>query len=152
MDTPLFLDTHYQSTDGIDHVFARARKQLTKSLDATMAEHGITHAQGRILALLSTERYATAADLARELEIDAASMTRMIDRLEKRKLILRLLRGEDRRMINLRLTPGGRVLAEKLPAIHAAVMNRSFAGFGAEDVEHLRNLLQRLLANCVAHP
>jgi DNA-binding MarR family transcriptional regulator len=143
----LSLNDRQQSADDIGHLLTRARTMLARSLDAALAEYEITHAQGSILWMLSTGKFATATDLARELYIDAASMTRMIDRLEKRKLMLRMPRGDDRRVINLRLTPAGRILAQKLPAIYTAVMNRNFVGFSVEEVGHLRGLLCKLLAN-----
>lgn len=136
------------SIDGIGLLLARVRNMLAKSFDVVLAEHEITHTQGVILWLLSTGKFATATDLARELYIDAASMTRMIDRLEKRKLTVRMPRGDDRRVINLRLTPSGRILAEQVPAIYSAVMNRNFAGFDCGEIAQLRGLLNKLLLNC----
>ena len=145
---PLFSSDQNQSIDGIGLLLARARNMLAKSLDVVLAEYEITHTQGVILWLLSTGKFATATDLARELYIDAASMTRMIDRLEKRKLTVRMPRGDDRRVINVRLTPAGRILAGQLPSIYSEVMGRDFAGFSDDEVMQLRGLLNKLLANC----
>jgi DNA-binding MarR family transcriptional regulator len=144
---PLFLKEQYQSADCIGNSLARGRNMLTKSMDSVLAEYDITHAQGSILWMVSTGKCSTASDLAREMGNDAASTTRMIDRLEKRKLIVRMPRGDDRRVISLRLTPGGRILAEKLPVIYAAVMNRNFEGFSIEELGQFRTLLAKLLAN-----
>lgn len=146
--TTLFSGDQSLIVDGIGHLLARSRNMLAKSLDVALSEHEITHTQGMILSLLATGKYATATDLARELFIDAASMTRMIDRLEKRKLTVRLPRGDDRRIVNLRLTPAGRILAERLPDIYGSVMNRNFAGFSQEEVVQMRGLLNKLLVNC----
>jgi DNA-binding MarR family transcriptional regulator len=146
--TPLFLSDQFESADGIGHLLGRARNMLARSLDVVLADYEITHTQGIILWLLSTGKVTTATDLARELYIDAASMTRMIDRLEKRRLTVRLPRGDDRRVINLRLTPAGRNLAGQLPAIYCAVLTRNFTGFTNEEVTQLRGLLLKLLANC----
>jgi DNA-binding MarR family transcriptional regulator len=146
--TTLFGADQSVIVDGIGHLLGRARNMLAKSLDVALAEHEITHTQGLILSLLSTGKYVTATDLARELYIDAASMTRMIDRLEKRKLTVRLPRGDDRRIVNLRLTPAGRILAERLPEIYCGVMNRNFTGFSKEEVVQMRGLLNKLLLNC----
>ncbi|HEY8024648.1 MAG TPA: MarR family transcriptional regulator [Burkholderiaceae bacterium] len=143
----LFSEDQFRSADSIGHLLSRSRNMLAKSLDSLLAEYDITHTQGNILWILSTGRFSTATDLARELYIDAASMTRMIDRLEKRKLTVRMPRGDDRRIINLRLTPPGRILAEKLPGIYTAAMNRSFQGFTREEVSVLRHLLCKLLGN-----
>lgn len=144
----LFSSDQSQSVDGIGHLLTRVRNMLAKSLDLVLDEHEITHTQGLILALLATGKFVTATDLSRELYIDAASMTRMIDRLEKRKLIVRLPRGDDRRIVNLRLTPAGRILAERLPGIYSTVMGRNFAGFDQEEIVQLRELLNKLLVNC----
>jgi MarR family transcriptional regulator, multiple antibiotic resistance protein MarR len=141
----LFSEEQFRCTDSLGHMLTRARNLLAKSLDAALAEYDITHTQGSILWLLASGNISTATDLARELYVDAASMTRMIDRLEKRKLTVRMPRGDDRRVINLRLTPTGHMLAEKLPGLYAAAMNRSFTGFTVEEVAVLRRLLGKLL-------
>ena len=141
----LFSEHHFRGPDSIGHLLTRARNLLAKSLDTELAGYDITHTQGSILWLLSSGKYSTATDLARELYVDAASMTRMIDRLEKRKLTVRMPRGDDRRVINLRLTPSGHVLAEKMPSLYAVAMNRSFQGYTADEVAVLRRLLGKLL-------
>jgi len=141
----LFSEDQFRCQDSLGHMLTRARSLLAKSLDTALAEYDITHTQGSILWLLASGRISTATDLARELYVDAASMTRMIDRLEKRQLTVRMPRGDDRRVLNLRITPTGLMLAEKLPALYAAAMNRSFEGFGADEVAMLRRLLGKLL-------
>lgn len=143
----LFLEGSYRSTDCIGFLLARARTVVAKALDSELAIYGITHAQGNILWMLSAGTLSTATDLARELHVDAASMTRMIDRLERRSLTVRLPRGEDRRVVNLRLTPAGRILANKLPAVYTAAMNRSFAHLSLDEVEKLGSLLSKFLNN-----
>jgi DNA-binding MarR family transcriptional regulator len=142
-----FLLETYQVENSVGYLLSRSRTKLAKSLDVALVEHDITHAQGGIVLMLATGKYSTAAELARELYIDSASMTRMIDRLEKRKLIMRMPRGDDRRVINLRLTPDGEKLAQQLPAIYTAVLNRSFIGFSPEEVDLLRGLLRKFLSN-----
>jgi DNA-binding MarR family transcriptional regulator len=143
----LFLNDLSQPMGCIGHLLARARNKLAKSMDLVLAKNDITSTQAIILWLLSTGKFVTAGELARELVIDAASMTRMIDRLEKRKLAERLPRGDDRRVINLRLTPTGRVLAEQFPGIYSTVMSRSFAGFSNDEIVQLRGLLNKLVIN-----
>jgi DNA-binding MarR family transcriptional regulator len=143
----IFSLKHFLAEDSVGYLLSRSRTRLAKALDVALAEYDITHAQGSIVLMLSSGKYATAADLARELYIDSASMTRMIDRLEKRGLIVRLPRGDDRRVINLRLSPDGQALAEKLPPVYVDVLNRSFAGFSSEELDVLKSLLRRFLNN-----
>ena len=110
-----------------------------------LADFEITNAQGGILMMLASGKFSTASELARELYIDSASMTRMIDRLEKRGLMRRMPRGNDRRIITLKLTDNGERLARQLPEIYASVMNRNFDGFKPEELDILRGLLRKLL-------
>ncbi|MFC3111088.1 MarR family winged helix-turn-helix transcriptional regulator [Undibacterium arcticum] len=138
----------FRIEDSVGYLLARSRTMLAKAIDAALAEHNITHAQGSILIRLATGKSTTAADFARELYIDAASMTRMIDRLEKRGLLAREPNPDDRRQFKLRLTNEGTTLAEKLPALYTATLNRSFSGFSAEELGFLKYLLRKLLANC----
>lgn len=135
----------YCVEESVGYLLARARTKLLKAVDIELAPFDITASQGSIVMMLATGRHSTAAELARELYIDSASMTRMIDRLEKRGLIARMPRGDDRRVINLRLTEDGRKLAGQLPAQYVGVLNQNFAGFNAEEVATLKTLLRKLL-------
>ena len=137
----------FRIEDSVGYLLARSRTMLAKAADAALAEHNITHAQGSILIKLATGGCTTAADFARELYIDAASMTRMIDRLEKRGLLARAPNPDDRRQFKLRLTNEGTLLVEKLPALYTATLNRCFSGFSAEELGFLKCLLRKLLAN-----
>jgi DNA-binding MarR family transcriptional regulator len=144
--TEIFSSEPYRVEESVGYLLSRARTKLAKSLDVALIERGITHAQGSILLMLSTGKYETAADLARELYIDSASMTRMIDRLEKRGLLFRVRRDDDRRVVSLRLTGAGQELARQLPEVYVVVRNRNFAGFSAEELATLSGLLRKFLA------
>ncbi len=137
----------YIVEESIGYLLGRARAQLAKSLDDALTSHGITHAQGGILLMLMSGHFDTAAQLARELYIDAAAMTRMVDRLVKRALVIRLPGGADRRTLLLQLTTEGSVLAQQLPGIYLAARERNFAGLSEEEMGFLRSLLRRVLLN-----
>ncbi len=131
--------------ESVGYLLARARTKLAKAVDIELAQHDITHAQGSMLLMLNSGNYSTAAELSRELYIDSASITRMIDRLEKRGLIQRMPRGDDRRVINLRLTEVGVELADKLPDLYMGVLNQNFIEFSGDEVDTLKTLLRKLL-------
>lgn len=146
---PLFSLQEYQVEDSLGYLLKRTRAMLVNAVDETLSEqgYGITSAQGNLLFMLSTGKYRTAADLVRETCIDAASMKRMLDRLVARGLLQREPSAHDRRLINLHLTPAGKELAQQMPEVYVAVLNKSFAGFSAEEVGFLKSLLRKLLAN-----
>lgn len=145
MFSPLFAVENYRMDDSVGYLLARSRAMLAKALDAALAGSGVTHSQSGILLLLASGNYTTAAALVRETYTDAASMTRMLDRLQKNGLIERVPDDDDRRQVRLRLTATGSTLAARLPAIMTGVLNAQFAGFSAEEIGFLKSLLRKLL-------
>lgn len=131
--------------ESVGYLLARARTKLARAIDVELSQLDITHAQGGMLLMLSSGKYSTAAELSRELYIDSASITRMIDRLEKRELIIRMPCGDDRRVMHLRLTETGTELAERLPPLYTDVLNQNFVDFSADEVALLKTLLRKLL-------
>ncbi|MGV8894649.1 MAG: MarR family winged helix-turn-helix transcriptional regulator [Burkholderiaceae bacterium] len=144
---PLFTLEKYQIDDSVGFLLTRARSLLAKSIDEALADCCITNTQGGIIYLLSTGKCSSAADLAREVYIDAASMKRTLDRLEAHKIIERKPHPDDRRQILLSLTPAGDALAQKMPVVYVDVLNRLFTGFHEEEVGYLKSLLRKLLRN-----
>ena len=145
MVSKIFSDKNYAVEHGLGYLLARARTRLVRAADVELDRYDITHAQGSILLMLASGKYATAAELSRELYLDSASMTRMVDRLEKRGLLARVARSADRRVTDLRLTEEGQRLGVLLPKLYTDVLNRSFAAFSADEITQLRGLLTKLV-------
>ncbi len=62
----------------------------------------------RLVQVLRARRFATARNLAEALEVSVASMTGIVDRMEKRSLVERRRGGEDRRVVLVYPTEAGR--------------------------------------------
>jgi DNA-binding MarR family transcriptional regulator len=74
-------------------------------------------------------------------------MTRMLDRLEAKGLLMRTRSATDRRVVELTLTAQGRELTTQIPHHLAAVYNSHLAGFSAEEFNQLKQMLRRIIAN-----
>ena len=144
---PVFSVDAYRIEDSVGFLLTRSRAKLAKALDGALLTCDITHAQAGVLLMLASGDYVTAADLVREIYIDAAAMTRMLDRLQKRGLIERIPHSDDRRQVHLQLTPAGAALADRLPEILTGVLNTQFDGFSPEEIGFLKSLLRKLLLN-----
>ena len=107
----------------------------------------LTSSQIGVILLLWFEHARTPNEMSRVLSYDTGSMTRMLDRLEKKGFLVRQRSHADRRVVELALTPLGRDAAQQLPDRIAAVMNDQLRGFSADEVTTLINLLQRFIAN-----
>lgn len=62
--------------------------------------------------------YASIAELAERLQLRHHSVVGLVDRLVARRLLLRTPSASDKRRVELRLTPQGEKVVEKLSAIH----------------------------------
>jgi DNA-binding MarR family transcriptional regulator len=138
----------YQIDEAVGYLITRTRSSLSNLVtQRTMSELGITSTQASMLFMIGTGRCQLAADLARHYGIDASAVTRLIDRLEKRKLLCRIRSDEDRRAVRLELTPAGHEIAARMPALFCGVTDKALAGFTPEEVGFLKNMLRRILAN-----
>ncbi|HTD03194.1 MarR family winged helix-turn-helix transcriptional regulator [Undibacterium sp.] len=145
--SPPFVFDNYQVEDSVGYLLARSKTMLSKSINESLAQLGITAAQGSVFMMLAMGKCNTAADLARDLFIDSAAMKRMVDRLESKGLMERIPDMHDKRLFKLELTDTGKELVQKLPAIYTDVLNVGFTGFSAEEIGFLKSLLRKLLAN-----
>jgi DNA-binding MarR family transcriptional regulator len=81
-------------------------------LSRIAADHGLSIAQVRVLGVLR-DREPGMQQLAHHLHLDKSSVSGLIDRAERRGLVIRLPASEDGRAVNVSPTPTGRkVIAE----------------------------------------
>ncbi|WP_297843910.1 MarR family transcriptional regulator [Pseudomonas sp.] len=114
-------------------------------LDRHLMPLGITAAQLKVLKTVCRGDD-TAVALCRQLSIHSASMTRMLDRLERKGLIVRIRDAQDRRQVRLALTNEGRALGSVLPTTEVAAMNEFAAGLTSEDLLRLESILEKILS------
>jgi len=129
------------------HLIGKVRAKLKEAIDAELAQFDITAAQYVVLSMLVAKSPETASQLCRENSYDPGAMTRMIDRLEKKKLLRRLRSPADRRVVMLELTEQGQAIHPALRACSLNVAARLLRGFSKSEVVQLEKLLERVLAN-----
>jgi len=147
---PLYDGSRYEMNESIGHQLFSLITMIKREVEARMARHGLTDAQWKPLWLVKAGRASTAIELAREMDIDAGAVTRMVDRLEAKGMMERVRSGEDRRVVNLRLTKAGEATAAEVPHVLAAVNNDFLRGFSEAEWKQLKKLLARLAANGTA--
>ncbi|WP_082367978.1 MarR family winged helix-turn-helix transcriptional regulator [Piscinibacter sakaiensis] len=145
---PAFYDGRtYDGRASIGHLMSQIVAALRREVEQGMAPHGLTAAQWLPLWKLKLGSAGTAQELARQLDVDAGAMTRLLDRLEAKGLVARERCASDRRVVRLALTPAGEDVTAHIPAVLAGVQNRYLRGFSAEEWALLMGLLRRMLAN-----
>jgi DNA-binding MarR family transcriptional regulator len=146
-DLTPYTDENYDPTDSIGRLLTDASVLLNNALDIGASNLGISSAQYIILMRIASGQARTASELCRCGRYDTGSMTRMLDRLERKGLVKRVRSAEDRRVVELHLTDAARALYPKLPPIAVRVLNHHLRGFSGAEVATLKGFLERILAN-----
>jgi DNA-binding MarR family transcriptional regulator len=104
--------------DCISFLTSAAAKAMNRLARDALAPHGITPSQYAVMRGLYERDGQTGAEISAALVIDSATLTGVLDRLERAGLLARRPDGEDRRVNRLELTEKGRGL---MPALDAAI-------------------------------
>jgi len=96
---------------------------------------------------LFLERADTVAALARETYVNCGAMTRVLDRLEDKKLVRRRRSDADRRVVHLELTDKGSGLGDEIQPLINAELRRHLRGFSDDEISTLADFLRRMLEN-----
>jgi DNA-binding MarR family transcriptional regulator len=145
--TGFYDPTDYKPQESIGFLMRRIVHEVAGEIERQFDSCGLTNAQWLPLYKLHLGSVSTVAELARECQLDTGGMTRLLDRLEAKGLVRRARSSEDRRVVNLELTPEGHEAARTVPAVLCGVQNAALRGFTPEEWQQLRDLLARMLRN-----
>ena len=108
---------------------------------------GVTASQAMVLNFLGEEDRILSRVLRQKLQITSATMTGILDRLEKLDLIERQPHPEDRRAILVCLTKQGSRLSKKINRLMIDANEEFLESCGVEDSQSFRNMLKQVLAD-----
>jgi DNA-binding MarR family transcriptional regulator len=145
-----FRGDDYRAEDSIGYLLRLSLSAIRRRLDRQMTRHALTGLQMLPLAAIGNGLCRTAAELARLNDTDPGATSRMLDRLEAKGLLQRARSAEDRRVVQLELTAAGLAIAQKIPFAVADTLNEALCDFSAAEVETLRKMLRRIVANAEA--
>lgn len=143
----LYDPQHIELESSLGYYLTKARQALFERMDRALGPLDLTAQQIGVILLLARGYARTPFELSRKLSYDSGSMTRLLDRLEKKDFISRARSASDRRVIELSLTARGAEAARALPGVIAGELNAQLAGFSADELGTLTALLQRFIAN-----
>jgi MarR family transcriptional regulator for hemolysin len=120
-------------------------RRWRQALDAELEAYGLSHASWRpLLKLACADAPLRQHELAERLQIGHPELVRLIDSLERKRLVVRHEAEGDRRAKRIRLTPGGRRLADQVAALIEAFERRILRGISLADRARCRGLLAQI--------
>jgi DNA-binding MarR family transcriptional regulator len=135
----------YDAGQSTGYLMRQIINSVSQQVARELEPQGLTNAQWVPMLKLYLRKASTVAELARECQLDAGSMTRLLDRLEAKGFCRRIRSIDDRRVVNIELTPEGRDAAKEIPAVLSRVQNAHLAGFSMEEWQNLKGYLRRIL-------
>jgi len=135
------------SFKNVNELISVIHRYMRRFLETNMKKFDITPPQFEVLTTLWNEDGIVLSELGRRLSRDGPTITGIIDRMEKKKLVVRKRSLRDRRVIQVYLTPMAWEIKENLMKMQSEAGREVAGDFNAEDVITLEKLLKKVLSN-----
>jgi DNA-binding MarR family transcriptional regulator len=119
---------------------------MTQVAERTFEAHQISFTQWMVLMWLTQRPHASPTELSAHLGHDMGALTRMVDELERDGMVRRDRSRQDRRAVEIAVTPEGRRVAHAGKRLMVDLLNELVAPYSKAEVDALISLLQHLLS------
>ena len=123
---------------------ARAYQAFTDYSAKHIRELDLTPSQFDVIATLGNTDGMNMTDLAEKTLVTKGTLTGIIDRLEKKGIVVRVVPPENRRSFTIVLTSEGEKTFNNIFPAHIAYLKERFDRLSAEELEHTRQALETL--------
>jgi DNA-binding MarR family transcriptional regulator len=127
-------------------------KEMNGELYTNFEDYKLTDAGFDVLATLlraGAPHSLSPSELLEQMDITSGTMTTRIDKLEKKGLVKRKIKKNDKRSVNVGLTKKGLKLIEEAIVAHVKTQEKIVSVFDAEEQLVFISLLQKYLAHNV---
>lgn len=127
------------------YCLSKAAARLRLKIHDAIASQNLLIPQAGILSILESSGPLPQHKLGDGLDIDPASMVKLIDCLEKNKLVKRSVDQNDRRAKKVEITPKGIEAISEFKKIAKKVEDEFFSPLNAEEKTQIRSIIPKLL-------
>ena len=113
----------------------------------TMNNYDLSPGQPKVLRYLNQHKDCKLRDIASECDIESATVSKMIDNLESKKMITRMINPKNKRAYQLNITDYGKQSLEKWNKHCMEIENISLKGFSKEEKKQFEDYLNRMYEN-----
>ena len=105
-------------------------------------------ARGRVIFALWNEDNIPIKNLVEKTSLDKATLTGIIDRLERDGYVIRIQSPDDKRVTLISRTGKDEIFKTKIPEVSDQQNAIFYKGFSTREIEEFENYLKRILENC----
>ncbi len=136
-----------QRSENNAYLVRQLHRSFLRLLTARLAPHGVTPAQWSVLRELWRRDGDSQVELAQAVGVEKATLTSVLDALERRELIKQVRSTEDRRRFAVNLTKSGRALEKDLLPYADEINAVAMAGLADKDVRLFRSVILQMIDN-----
>jgi DNA-binding MarR family transcriptional regulator len=143
------MDDFEQVTDSLGFIIYRTALALKAALQRRFKDNGfeITAEQWGILRQLREEEGLTQREIGEKAAKDKPNITRMLDVLEKKRLLFRQPDPRDRRKYRIYLSREGKQLYERLAPLAQTLRAGITRNLSAPELDRLKDTLNKIQQN-----
>nr|WKN35263.1 MarR family transcriptional regulator [Tunicatimonas sp. TK19036] len=139
-----------KSDNSLLTLVGKASRLMSNQISKNLSAYQVTAEQWAILNSLWKQDGQTQQQLANLTNKNKASITHLIDNLEKRKLVKRVTDEQDRRNKLIMLTSDGTELQDILTKVVKQTVKDMTKGLDKKELKGCRKALKKLIQNLVA--
>ena len=128
-------------------LLGRVMGALSVAYGRALAPWGLTIDQSSLLLNCARREANTPVKLAALNGLDVSTITRTVDRLERKGLLTRTRSRKDRRQVLLRVTPKGRAVLRQARPVARRLAAEAWRGVTEREKKALRSIVQKVLRN-----
>lgn len=133
--------------DYLPYLLNRAGAKIADAFGKVTRQHGISLQMWRVLAALNQQDGQSVGSLAATTSIETSTLSRLLDQMQKKRLLLRQRDSDDQRSVTIHRTPSAAAITEKLIPVALAYESMALIGFTRGDEKTLKSMLRRLYQN-----
>lgn len=139
----------FDPNDSLATLLNKTTRALSTRLQSIFTHAGfdVTSEQWMILILLWGEDGRSPYQIADIIGKDRAAVTRLIDGLEKRNLVVRVNDKKDRRQKQVYLTSQGREMEQNLIPLGLSNIKHAQTGISSKELETCKEVLRKIFKN-----
>lgn len=137
----------YIIEESLGFIISRTNQKLSNYLTRKFKPYDITPEQWGLLNRLWEKDGVSQKELSEISIKDQTTVTRILDKLERKGLIKRQTSPDDRRSFLIFLTDTGRSLENKLVPIAYEVLDEALQGLSEEEIKQMKLLLNKIFMN-----
>ena len=129
-------------TQCINYLLTTAQHSVFQYLNGKLSEYDVTPSQYGVLSCLWQREFATPKQISEILCLETSAISGVLDRMQKKGLIDRVINRDDRREVRVVPTEKGKALQEPISKIIDEVNEEVLKCFTEEEVALLKNQLR----------